>query len=66
MLRTFSGVLLVMAAVRGDLRVVRVSLFPGFPACVQLPPLRPETEWASFITQTEKNIMFKPTPNPPE
>ncbi|TBN37681.1 hypothetical protein EYC95_22910 [Pseudomonas sp. BGI-2] len=23
------------------------SPLPGFPTCVQLPPLRPETEWGS-------------------
>jgi hypothetical protein len=54
-----------MAAVRGRPSGQPGSPFPGFPACVQLPPIRSETEWASSTSGSE-NHHEKTNTQPPE
>ena len=66
MLAHLDGVHSVMAAVRGRLRVCRVLLGgPGSNLRTAATPSR-GTEWGSSNHHTEYQIMFKPTPNPPE
>jgi hypothetical protein len=53
-----------MAAVRGTPSGVPVSVVPGFPTCVQLPPIRLETNVAALRTIGSK-IMNKTNPHDP-
>ena len=64
-LRTFNVCTPLWRLCAGDLRVYRVFSYLGFPARVQLPPLRLEPSGAA-ANHYWRFTMFKATPNPPE